>query len=154
SGRRTRKRTRATSLRRDPAPRRTRRPHPRVLPSCRVRRDTNIGALHDVHIPKMGMSTVEVDVVAVHVRVGDTLEPSTILIGVESEKANYELEAGHAGTVREVLVSAGDMANVGDVIARIDVSALLVSGWSHGLVLNEGSHGLVEAGRVVPERRV
>ena len=39
----------------------------------------------DVHIPKMGMSTIEVDVVAVHVSVGDTVEPSTILIEVESE---------------------------------------------------------------------
>jgi pyruvate dehydrogenase E2 component (dihydrolipoamide acetyltransferase) len=74
----------------------------------------------DVHIPKLGMSTVEVDVVAVHVSVGDTVEPSTILIEVESEKANFEVEAGHAGTVREVLVAEGDEANVGDVIARLE----------------------------------
>jgi pyruvate dehydrogenase E2 component (dihydrolipoamide acetyltransferase) len=74
----------------------------------------------DVHIPKMGMSTVEVDVVAVHVSVGDTVEPSTILIEVESEKANFEVEAGHAGTVREVLVAEGDEAVVGDVIVRLE----------------------------------
>ena len=74
----------------------------------------------DVHIPKMGMSTIEVDVVAVHVSVGDTVEPSTILIEVESEKANFEVEAGHAGTVREVLVAEGDEAAVGDVIVRLE----------------------------------
>ena len=74
----------------------------------------------DVHIPKMGMSTVEVDVVAVHVSVGDTVEPSTILIEVESEKANFEIEAGNAGTVREVLVAEGDEAMVGDVIVRLE----------------------------------
>jgi len=74
----------------------------------------------DVHIPKMGMSTIEVDVVAVHVSVGDTVEPSTILIEVESEKANFEIEAGHAGTVREVLVAEGDEATVGDVIVRLE----------------------------------
>ena len=74
----------------------------------------------DVHIPKMGMSTIEVDVVAVHVSVGDTVEPSTILIEVESEKANFEVEAGHAGTVREVLVAEGDEATVGDVIVRLE----------------------------------
>jgi len=74
----------------------------------------------DVHIPKMGMSTVEVDVVAVHVSVGDTVEPSTILIEVESEKANFEVEAGHVGTVREVLVAEGDEAMVGDVIVRLE----------------------------------
>jgi len=74
----------------------------------------------DVHIPKMGMSTVEVDVVAVHISVGDTVEPSTILIEVESEKANFESEAGNAGTVREVLVAEGDEAMVGDVIVRLE----------------------------------
>jgi pyruvate/2-oxoglutarate dehydrogenase complex dihydrolipoamide acyltransferase (E2) component len=74
----------------------------------------------DVHIPKAGMSTVEVDVVAVHVAPGDSVEPSTVLIEVESEKATFEVEAGHAGTVREVLVEEGDEARVGDVIARIE----------------------------------
>ena len=74
----------------------------------------------DIHIPKMGMSTVEVDVVAVHVTAGDVVEPSSILIEVQSEKANFEIEAGHAGTVREVLVEEGQEANVGDVVARIE----------------------------------
>jgi pyruvate/2-oxoglutarate dehydrogenase complex dihydrolipoamide acyltransferase (E2) component len=74
----------------------------------------------DVHIPKAGMSTVEVDVIAVHVAAGDQVEPRTVLIEVESEKATFEVEAGHAGTVREVLVAEGEEAKVGDVIARIE----------------------------------
>jgi pyruvate dehydrogenase E2 component (dihydrolipoamide acetyltransferase) len=74
----------------------------------------------DVHIPKAGMSTVEVDVIAVHVAPGDAVEPDTVLIEVESEKATFEVEAGHAGTVRELLVREGDEARVGDVIARIE----------------------------------
>jgi pyruvate/2-oxoglutarate dehydrogenase complex dihydrolipoamide acyltransferase (E2) component len=74
----------------------------------------------DVRIPKMGMSTVEVEIVAVLVSVGDTVEPSTILVEVESEKANFEIEAGHSGIVREVLVVEGDEATVGDVIVRLD----------------------------------
>jgi pyruvate/2-oxoglutarate dehydrogenase complex dihydrolipoamide acyltransferase (E2) component len=74
----------------------------------------------DVHIPKLGMSTVEVDIVAVHVAPGDAVEPTAILLEVESEKANFELEAGHSGTVREVLVREGDEARVGDVVVRIE----------------------------------
>ena len=74
----------------------------------------------DVHIPKGGMSTVEVDVVAVHVSPGDVVEANTIVAEVESEKATFEVEAGHAGIVREVLVEVGDPANVGDVVARIE----------------------------------
>ena len=74
----------------------------------------------DVHIPKAGMSTVEVDVVAVNVAPGDTVEASTVLVEVESEKATFEVEAGHAGIVCEVLVAVGDEACVGDVVARIE----------------------------------
>jgi pyruvate/2-oxoglutarate dehydrogenase complex dihydrolipoamide acyltransferase (E2) component len=77
----------------------------------------------DVRIPKLGMSTVEVDVVAVRVAVGDVVEPSTILVEVESEKANFEIEAGHAGVVRELLVAEGDGRNVGDVVARIETTS-------------------------------
>jgi pyruvate/2-oxoglutarate dehydrogenase complex dihydrolipoamide acyltransferase (E2) component len=66
------------------------------------------------------MSTVEVDVVAVHVAVGDRVEPETIVIEIQSEKANFEVEAGTAGTVREVLVQEGDEAKVGDVVARVE----------------------------------
>jgi pyruvate/2-oxoglutarate dehydrogenase complex dihydrolipoamide acyltransferase (E2) component len=76
--------------------------------------------LIDVHIPKLGMSTVEVDVVAVHVAAGDRVESKTIVAEIESEKANYEIEAGHAGVVKEVLVNEGDEARVGDVVLRID----------------------------------
>jgi pyruvate/2-oxoglutarate dehydrogenase complex dihydrolipoamide acyltransferase (E2) component len=74
----------------------------------------------DVHIPKAGMSTVEVDIVAVNVAPGDTVEASTVLVEVESEKATFEVEAGQAGVVREVLVAVGDEASVGDVVARIE----------------------------------
>jgi pyruvate/2-oxoglutarate dehydrogenase complex dihydrolipoamide acyltransferase (E2) component len=74
----------------------------------------------DVHIPKAGMSTVEVDVIAVHVAPGDAVDAATVLVEVESEKATFEVEAGHAGTVAELLVEVGDQANVGDVIARIE----------------------------------
>jgi pyruvate/2-oxoglutarate dehydrogenase complex dihydrolipoamide acyltransferase (E2) component len=74
----------------------------------------------DVQIPKMGMSTVEVDIVVVHVAVGDRVESETIVIEIQSEKANFEVEAGTAGIVREVLVQEGDEARVGDVVARVE----------------------------------
>ena len=74
----------------------------------------------DVQIPKMGMSTVEVDIVAVHVAPGDRVEKDSIVVEVQSEKANYEVEAGTAGTVKEVLVQEGEEAKVGDVVVRLE----------------------------------
>jgi pyruvate/2-oxoglutarate dehydrogenase complex dihydrolipoamide acyltransferase (E2) component len=74
----------------------------------------------DVPIPKLGMSTVEVDIVGVRVKPGDRVEPHTIVVEVESEKVNFEIEAGAAGVVKEVLVSEGDEAKVGDIVVRIE----------------------------------
>jgi pyruvate dehydrogenase E2 component (dihydrolipoamide acetyltransferase) len=74
----------------------------------------------DVRIPKGGMSTVEVDVVAVHVSPGDVVEVGAVLMEVESEKATFEVEAARGGVVREVLVQVGDVSMVGDVVARIE----------------------------------
>jgi pyruvate/2-oxoglutarate dehydrogenase complex dihydrolipoamide acyltransferase (E2) component len=74
----------------------------------------------DVPIPKLGMSTVEVEVVTVHVRAGDHVEPNTIVAEVQSEKLDFEIEAGASGTVREVLVAEGEEAKVGDVVVRIE----------------------------------
>jgi pyruvate dehydrogenase E2 component (dihydrolipoamide acetyltransferase) len=77
----------------------------------------------DVHIPKMGMSTVEVDVLAVLVAVGDRVTDEQVVVEVEGEKAIVEILAEATGVVSEVLVAAGDERNVGDVVVRIDEDA-------------------------------
>ena len=74
----------------------------------------------DVQIPKMGMSTVEVDVIRVHVAPGQRVAKGDVVVEIESEKANYEIEADADGTVVEVLVSEGEEAKVGDVVVRIE----------------------------------
>jgi pyruvate/2-oxoglutarate dehydrogenase complex dihydrolipoamide acyltransferase (E2) component len=75
--------------------------------------------MKEVRIPKMGMSTLEVDVLHVLVTPGQRVVAGDVLVEVESEKANYEIEAEVGGTVAEVLVKEGDVMEVGDVIARI-----------------------------------
>lgn len=77
----------------------------------------------DVHIPKMGMSTVEVEVIEVLVAVGDPIEPGNGLVEVEGEKATFLIEAEVAGTVAEILVTAGEERVVGDVVVRIEEAA-------------------------------
>jgi pyruvate/2-oxoglutarate dehydrogenase complex dihydrolipoamide acyltransferase (E2) component len=79
--------------------------------------------MKDVHIPKMGMSTVEVDVLRVLVSPGQHVAAGDILVEIESEKANYEIESEVGGTVTEVLVKEGDVKEVGDVVARIEEDA-------------------------------
>ena len=74
----------------------------------------------DVQIPKMGMSTVEVDIVAVLVTPGDRVAADSVVVEVQSEKANFEVEAGTAGIIKEVLVQEGDETKVGDVVVRLE----------------------------------
>jgi 2-oxoglutarate dehydrogenase E2 component (dihydrolipoamide succinyltransferase) len=77
----------------------------------------------DVHIPKMGMSTVEVEILAVMVAVGDRVASGDSVVEVEGDKATFEVEAGADGVVAEILVAAGQECEVGDVVARIDPGA-------------------------------
>lgn len=77
--------------------------------------------MHDVVIPKMGMSSVEVDIIEWHVAVGDAVERGTPLVDVESEKAILTIEAEEPGVVAEILLDEGSEAAVGDVICRLEV---------------------------------
>jgi len=74
----------------------------------------------EIRIPKMGMSTVEVDVSNVAIKVGDQVTIGQVLAEVEAEKASVEIEAEHSGVVTGVLASNGDVRQVGDVICRIE----------------------------------
>jgi pyruvate/2-oxoglutarate dehydrogenase complex dihydrolipoamide acyltransferase (E2) component len=75
--------------------------------------------MYDVHIPKVGMSTVEVDVMAVKVVPGQAVRANDTIVEISADKVDFEVEAGIDGTVVEVLVSEGDLAVVGQVVARI-----------------------------------
>ena len=74
----------------------------------------------DVYIPKMGMSTVEVDIVELRVSVGSEVAPGDPLVEIEGDKATYTITCEVAGVVTEVLVEEGGVSRVGDVVIRIE----------------------------------
>jgi len=73
-----------------------------------------------VIIPKMGMSTVEVDVTVCFVQKGDHINIGDPIIEVESEKSNFTIESEVVGTVVEMLVELGDTVDVGTVVCIIE----------------------------------
>lgn len=77
----------------------------------------------EMKIPKMGMSTVEVDVIKWHVAVGDKVTAGQVLVEIESEKATMEMEAEVTGTIVEILAPEGTVTEVGAVVCRIEPSA-------------------------------
>lgn len=73
----------------------------------------------EIRIPKLGMSAVEVEITAVHVRPGQHVAVGDPIADVESEKVTYTVEAETAGVVTEVVVAKGDERDVGAVLCLI-----------------------------------
>lgn len=79
--------------------------------------------MHEIRIPKLGMDTLECDIKAWLVKVGDRVSPGTALLEVETEKADVVIEAEVAGVVSEITAPAGQTVPVGSVVGLIDDSA-------------------------------
>jgi pyruvate/2-oxoglutarate dehydrogenase complex dihydrolipoamide acyltransferase (E2) component len=72
--------------------------------------------MHEIRIPKSGMSTVEVDITELFVEVGQSVAIGDSIADIDTEKVTMTLEADVAGTVTQILVAAGDSREVGDVV--------------------------------------
>ncbi len=59
-------------------------------------------------------------VLRVPAEVGQSLQAGQEAVVLESMKMEIPVEAGEAGTVREVRVKAGDFVNEGDVLLELD----------------------------------
>lgn len=73
----------------------------------------------DVTMPKLTDSMEEGRIVEWKVAPGDRVREGDVLAEIETDKAVMELESFWDGTVAELLRGNGDVAAVGDVIARI-----------------------------------
>lgn len=63
-------------------------------------------------VPQVGQDLTEGKVVALFVKPGDTVKKGDVVAEVESEKANFEVEAFDSGVVLDVLYKVGDTAAV------------------------------------------
>lgn len=75
--------------------------------------------MFDILLPQAGQSMEEGTIVKWHKAEGDTVKASEILLEVETDKAVVEVEAGHDGVLRKILVSEGATVPVKTRIALI-----------------------------------
>jgi pyruvate/2-oxoglutarate dehydrogenase complex dihydrolipoamide acyltransferase (E2) component len=73
----------------------------------------------DVVLPKWGMTMQEAVVGEWLVAVGDEVTEGQPLVTVESDKVDADVESPGSGVIAEILVPAGETAEVGAVIARL-----------------------------------
>jgi pyruvate dehydrogenase E2 component (dihydrolipoamide acetyltransferase) len=72
-----------------------------------------------VVMPQLGNTVESCLITAWHVKVGDTVEASTVLCDIETDKSTMDVPAGVAGTVLALLVAEGDDVPVKSPIAII-----------------------------------
>ena len=73
----------------------------------------------EIRVPDLG-DFDDVEVVEVHVKAGDQVQPEDPLITLETDKAAMEVPAPAAGTLVEVSVDVGSRVSEGAVIAVMD----------------------------------
>lgn len=74
----------------------------------------------DFTLTDPGEGIHEAEIVEVHVKAGDQVEEGETLLTVETDKVTTEIPSPYSGTVEEVPVSVGDVAQVGDTLVRFD----------------------------------
>lgn len=75
----------------------------------------------EFRLPDVGEGLTEADIVAWHVRPGDTVTINQVIVDIETAKAVVELPSPYAGTVSALLVDEGQTVDVGIPIIAIDV---------------------------------
>ncbi|MEZ0246253.1 MAG: dihydrolipoyllysine-residue acetyltransferase [Methylophilaceae bacterium] len=78
-------------------------------------------AMKEVLVPDIG-NFDSVDVIEVHIKVGDTVNQDDSLITLESDKASMDIPSPFSGTVKEVKIKVGDKVAQGALIAMVEAS--------------------------------
>lgn len=78
------------------------------------------GAYYQFRLPDVGEGMAEGEIVSWLVKEGDTIKEEDPLVEIQNDKSVEEIHSPVAGTMKKILIDAGTIANVGDVIAEID----------------------------------
>ncbi|MGH6659804.1 MAG: biotin/lipoyl-containing protein, partial [Sphingomicrobium sp.] len=77
-------------------------------------------ARYEFKLPDIGEGIAEAEIVAWHVKVGDTVEEDQQLADMMTDKATVEMETPVAGKVVELAGEVGDQIPIGSVLAVIE----------------------------------
>jgi 2-oxoisovalerate dehydrogenase E2 component (dihydrolipoyl transacylase) len=74
-------------------------------------------------LPDVGEGLTEADIIAWHVKPGDSVGLNQVIVEIETAKAVVELPSPYEGVVTELLAEEGSTVDVGTPIIAVDVSA-------------------------------
>jgi 2-oxoisovalerate dehydrogenase E2 component (dihydrolipoyl transacylase) len=77
-------------------------------------------SLYQFKLPDIGEGIAEAEIVAWHVKVGDTVEEDQQLADMMTDKATVEMESPVAGVVKSLAGEVGDQIAIGSVLVEIE----------------------------------
>ena len=92
---------------------------PAALPTTEAHAASG-GGVYQFKLPDIGEGIAEGEIVKWFVKAGDTINEDDTLLEVQNDKSVEEIPSPVTGTVKNVLVPEGTVANVGDVLVEID----------------------------------
>ena len=82
--------------------------------------DTDSSGVFQFKLPDIGEGIAEGEIVKWFVKSGDTINEDDTLLEVQNDKSVEEIPSPVTGTVKNIVVPEGTVANVGDVLIEID----------------------------------
>ena len=79
--------------------------------------------IKNIYIPDIG-DFDEVEIIEIHVSIGEKIELDQSLITLESDKAAMEIPSSDAGTIKEINIQIGQNVAQGDLILKIDTEEI------------------------------
>src|SRR5207253_8321243 len=79
-------------------------------------------ARYEFKLPDIGEGIAEAEIVAWHVKVGDTIAEDQQIADMMTDKATVEMESPVAGKVLELAGEVGDQVPIGSVLAVIETA--------------------------------
>ncbi len=76
----------------------------------------------DLKLNRVGMNMAEATIARWHRKPGDAFRTGDPLYEIETDKVTQEVLATGAGTLLEIMVPEGEIAAVGAVVCRVDLS--------------------------------
>jgi pyruvate/2-oxoglutarate dehydrogenase complex dihydrolipoamide acyltransferase (E2) component len=76
----------------------------------------------NLKLNRVGMNMAEATIAKWHRQPGDTFKAGEALYDIETDKVTQEVTATGDGTLLEIVVPAGEIAEVGAVVCRIELT--------------------------------
>ena len=102
-------------------------------------------ATYEFKLPDIGEGIAEAEIVAWHVKVGDTVEEDQQLADMMTDKATVEMETPVAGKVIKLAGEVGDLIPIGSVLAVIETDGQVAESAVTEMPMADGAEAPTEA---------